>query len=100
MILIEKSEVDLYAIQSNFEKEICNWRAKYENLEEEKEKLAEEMLSEIEKDYAREKERTRKLNNENQQLTKYIDRLQNENSGIHRGAGILDLKTKQAQTEN
>ena len=34
------------------------------------------MLSEIEKDYAREKERTRELNNENQQLTKYIDRLQ------------------------
>ena len=27
------------------------------------------MLSEIEKDYAREKERTRKLNNENQQLS-------------------------------
>ena len=53
------------------------------------------MLSEIEKDYAREKERTKKLNNENQQLTKYIDRLQNENLGIHRGAGIPDLKTKQ-----
>ena len=52
------------------------------------------MLSEIEKDYAREKERTRKLNNENQQLTKYIDRLQNEHLGIHRGAGIPDLKTK------
>ena len=34
------------------------------------------MLTEIEKDYAREKERTRELNNENQQLTKYIDRLQ------------------------
>ena len=34
------------------------------------------MLSEIEKDYAREKERKRELNNENQQLTKYIDRLQ------------------------
>ena len=34
------------------------------------------MLSEIEKDYAREKERTRELNDENQQLTKYIDRLQ------------------------
>ena len=31
------------------------------------------MLLEIEKDYAREKERTGKLNNENQQLTKYID---------------------------
>jgi len=27
------------------------------------------MLSEIEKDYGREKERTRELNNENQQLT-------------------------------
>ena len=34
------------------------------------------MLSEIEKDYAREKKRTRELKNENQQLTKYIDRLQ------------------------
>ena len=49
---------------------------------------------------AREKERTRKLDNEYQQLTKYIDRLQNENLGIHRGAGIPNLKTKQAQTEN
>ena len=57
------------------------------------------MLSEIEKDYAREKERTRKLNNENQQLTKYIDMLQNEHSGIHWGAGIPDLKRKQAKTE-
>ena len=47
-------------------------------------KLAKEMLSEIEKHYVREKERTRKLNNENQQLTKYIDRLQNGNLGIHR----------------
>jgi len=55
------------------------------------------MLSEIEKDYAREKERTRELNNENQQLTKYIDRLQNESLGTHRGAGIPDLKTKQAK---
>ena len=100
VISVEKWEVYLCAIQSKLEKEICNWRVKYENLEEEKEKLAEEMLSEIEKDYAREKERTKKLNDENQQLTKYIDRLQNENLGIHRGAGIPDLKTKQAQTEN
>ena len=37
---------------------------------------------------------------ENQQLTKYIDRLQSESLGIHRGAGIPDLKTKQAQTQN
>ena len=69
----------LCAIQSKLERaeeEIYNWRAKYENHEEEKEKLVEEMLSEIEKDYAREKERTRELNNENQQLTKDIDRLQ------------------------
>lgn len=72
-------------------------RAKYENLEEEKEKLVEEMLSEIEKDYAREKERTRELNNENQQLAKYIDKLQNESLGISRGAGIPDLKTKQGK---
>ena len=55
------------------------------------------MLPENEKDYAREKERTRELNNENQQLTKYIDRLQNKSLGIHRGAGIPDLKTKQAK---
>ena len=45
----EKWEVDLCAIQSKLEKEICNWKAKYENLEEEKEKLAKEMLSEIKK---------------------------------------------------
>ena len=102
VISVEKWEVYLCAIQSKLEKEICNWRVKYENLKEEKEYLAEEMLSEIEKDYAREKERTKKWkwNNENQQLTKNIDRLQNENLGIHRGAGIPDLKTKQAQTEN
>ena len=80
-------------------KEICYWRANHENLEEEKEKLVEEMFSEIENDYAREKDRRRELNNENQ-LTKYIDTLQNESLGIHRGAGIPDLKTKQAQTEN
>ena len=90
----EKWEVDLCAIQSKLEKEICNWKAKYENLEEEEEKLAEEMLSEIKKDYGSEKERTRKLDIENQQLTKDIARLQNENLGIHRGAGIPDLKTK------
>ena len=66
VISVEKWEVYLCAIQSKLEKEICNWRVKYENLKEEKEYLAEEMLSEIEKDYAREKERTKKLNNENQ----------------------------------
>ena len=98
--MVEKWEVDPCAIQSKLEKEICNWRSKYKNLEEGKEKPAKEMLSEIEKDYAREKERTRKLNNENQQLTKYIDRLQNENLGIHGGAGIQDFKTKQAKAEN
>ena len=99
MISVKKWKVDLCAIRSKLEKEIGNWRAKYENLEEEKEKLAEGMLSEIEKDYATEKERTRKLSNENQQLTRYIDRLQNEHLGIQRGAGIPDLKTKQAQTK-
>ena len=69
VILVEKWKADLRSIQSNLEKakEICNWRAKYQNLEEEKERLVEEILSEIEKDYAREKERKRELNNENQQ---------------------------------
>ena len=55
LISVEKWETDLCAIQSKLERaeeEICNWRAKYENHEEEKEKLVEEMLSEIEKDYA------------------------------------------------
>ena len=100
VISVEKWEADLRSIQSKLEKaeeEICNWRRKYENLEKEKEKLVEEMLSEIEKDYAKEKERTRELSSENQQLNKYIDILENENLGIHRGAGIPDLKTKQAQ---
>ena len=46
------------------------------------------------------KGKNKKTRHEYQQLTKYIDRLQNENLGIHRGAGIPDLKTKQAQTEN
>ena len=100
MISVEKQGADLRAIQFKLEKaekEICYWRANHENLEEEKEKLVEEMFSEIEN--AREKDGRRELNNENQ-LTKYIDRLQNESLGIHRGAGIPDLKTKQAQTEN
>ena len=56
------------------------------------------MFSEIENDYAREKDRRRELNNENQR-TKYIDRLQNESLGIHRGARIPDLIAKQAQTK-
>ena len=102
MISIEKQGTDLRAIQFKLEKaekEICYWRANLENLEEENEKLVEEMFSEIENDYAREKDRRREMNNENQ-LTKYIDRLQNESLGIHRGAGIPDLKAKQAQTEN
>ena len=43
VISVEKWEVYVCAIQSKLEKEICNWRAKYENLEEEKEKLAEEI---------------------------------------------------------
>ena len=43
LISVEKWEVYVCAIQSKLEKEICNWRAKYENLEEEKEKLAEEI---------------------------------------------------------
>ena len=30
-------------------------------------------------------------------LTTYIDSLENESLGIHRGTGIPDLKTKQAQ---
>ena len=100
MISVEKWEADLRSIQSKLEKaeeEICNWRRKYENLEKEKEKLVEEMLSEIEKDYAEEKERTRELSSENQQLNKYIASLENQNLGIHRGAGIPDLKIKQAQ---
>ena len=100
VISVEKWEADLRSIQSKLEKaeeQISNWRAKYENLEEEKEKLFKEMLSEIEKDYAREKEKTSELKDENQQLIKYIDRLQNESLGINRGAGIPDLKTKQAK---
>lgn len=44
---------------------IVNWRVKYENFEEEKEKLVEEMFLEIEKGYIREKEKIRELNNEN-----------------------------------
>ena len=72
VISVERWEVYLcHSVKTS--KEICNWREKYENLEEKNEKLAKEMLLEIEKDYAREKERTGKLNNENQQLTKYID---------------------------
>ena len=63
VISLEKWEVDLCAIQSKLEKKICNWQAKYENLVEEKEKLAEKMLSEIGKDYAKEKKRTRKPKN-------------------------------------
>ena len=63
VIPLEKWEVDLCAIQSKLEREICNWKAKYENLVEEKEKLAEKMPSEIGKGYAREKERTRKPKN-------------------------------------
>lgn len=55
------------------------------------------MLSEMEKDHAREPERTKELENENQQRTKYIDRFENGRLGIYRGAGIPDLKTKQAQ---
>ena len=43
VISVEKRDVYVCAIQSKLEKEICKWRAKYENLEEEKEKLAEEM---------------------------------------------------------
>ena len=39
------------------------------------------MFSEIENDYAKEKDRRREMNNENQ-LTKYIDRLQNESLGF------------------
>ena len=35
VISVEKWEVYLCAIQSKLEKEICSWRAKYENLEEE-----------------------------------------------------------------
>ena len=49
LVAVEKWEVDLCAIQSKLEKEICNWKAKYENLKEEKEKLAKEMLSEVKK---------------------------------------------------
>ena len=93
VISAEKWEADLRSIESKLEKaeeQIFNWRAKYENLEGEKEKLFKEMLSEIEKDYAREKEKT-------SELIKYIDRLQNESLGINRGAGIPDLKTKQAK---
>ena len=100
VISVEKWEADLRSIQSKLEKaeeQISNWRAKYQNLEEEKEKLFKEMLSEIEKDYAREKEKTSELKDENQQLIKYIDKLQNESLGINRGAGIPDLKTKQAK---
>ena len=92
-------QIAVRLLQSQKKKKICHWRANHENLEEEKEKLVEEMFSEIENDYAREEDRRRELNNENQ-LTKYIDTLQNESLGIHRGAGIPDLKTKQAQTEN
>ena len=95
MISVEKWEVYVCAIQSKLEKEICNWRAKYENLDEEKEKLAEEIPEK-----RKEQDNEYQLDNEYQQLTKYIDRLQNENLGIHRGAGIPNLKTKQAQTEN
>ncbi|KAJ7393814.1 hypothetical protein OS493_003480 [Desmophyllum pertusum] len=67
------------------------------NLEQEKEKLVEEMLSEIENNNVEEQEKSKELEKENQQLIKYIDMLENESLGIHRGAGIPELKTKQAQ---
>ena len=41
-----------------------------------------------------------RLKNIMSEKSKELDRLQNGNLGIHRGAGIPDLKTKQAQTEN
>ena len=56
------------------------------------------MLSETEKDYVREKERTREQNNANQQLAKYIDRLQNESLGISRGAGMALIEAEYAKS--
>ena len=100
IISVEKWEAEINSIQSKLktaEEEICNWRKKYENLEQEKEKLVEEMLSEIENNNVEEQEKTKELEKENQQLIKYIDMLENESLGIHRGAGIPELKTKQAQ---
>jgi len=93
---VERWEADINLMESKFKKaeeEICDWRRKFKDLEKEKEKLVEEMLTEVEK----QQQKTQELESENKMLLKHIDMLENESLGIRRGARIPELKTKQAQ---
>ena len=78
--------------------ENSNWKKKYESLEKEKEDLFDEMLAKVTTNYANEQKKLTEMEKENEQLVKYIDMLENESLGnFPRGAGIPDLKTRQAQ---
>ena len=101
IITIEKWEASITLMEQKLKdakEEISNWKKKYENLEKEKEDLFNEMLAEVTTNYANEQKKLKEMEKENEQLVKYIDMLENESLGnFQRGAGIPDLKTRQAQ---
>ena len=78
--------------------EIGQWREKYQNLENEKEKLYNEMLTEATSKYVNEHNMVEKMEKESEQLLKQIANLEKQSLGEPpRGAAVPELKTRQSQ---
>ena len=60
----------------NLNKEILEWRTKYDNLENEKEKLYQEMVDEAQKNSQKNKEEMTALVEENLEMEKYIKKIE------------------------
>ena len=81
--------------------EIGQWREKYQNLENEKEKIYNEMLAEATSKYVNEHHMVEKMEKESEQLLKQITNLEKQSLGEPpRGAAIPELKTRQSQNRN
>ena len=101
IISIEHWESNLSPLEKRLneaKEEVCNWRKKHDNLEKEKETLFDEIISELLANHNDEQEKLKELQKENDQLVNYIERGENEILRIlPRGAGIPELKSRQAQ---
>ena len=98
---MEKWEASLNMMERRLKEakeEIGQWREKYQNLENEKEELYIEMLTEVTSKYVNDHNMVEKMEKESEQLLKQIANLEKQLLGeLPRGAAIPELKTHQSQ---
>lgn len=101
VISVEKWEASLNMMERRLKEakeEIGQWREKYQNLENEKEELYNEMLTEVTSKYVNDHNMVEKMEKESEQLLKQIANLEKQLLGeLPRGAAIPELKTHQSQ---